>query len=76
MKTTPTGYPYEDGPALEDPFIRGVLIAFALVALALGFTLVLTPLLRYGLSPWWLASSIIIYPIIGLLQERKISGSM
>jgi hypothetical protein len=72
MKTRPTGYPYEDGPALEDPFIRGVLAAFAMVALAIGCTLMLTPLLRYGLSPWWLASFIAVYPIIGLLQERKI----
>lgn len=65
-----TAYPYEDGPALEDPFIRGVLIAFALVALAIGFTLVLTPLLRFGLDPWWIASFVIVQPIVGLLQKE------
>lgn len=70
MKTTPTGYPYEDGPALDDPFIRGVLIAFALVALAIGFTLVLTPLLRFGLNPWWIGSFAIVQPIIGLLRKE------
>jgi fatty acid desaturase len=78
MTTAPRGrYPYEDGPALDDPFIRGVLAAFAMVALAIGFAFLLTPLLRFGLSPWWLASFIVIYPIIGLLQtEGKRSGSM
>lgn len=70
MKTTSAGYPYEDGPALDDPFIRGVLIAFALVALAIGFTLVLTPLLRYGLNPWWIGSFVIVQPIIGLLRKE------
>jgi hypothetical protein len=63
-------YPYEDGPALEDPFIRGILIAFALIALAAGATMLFTPLLRFGLNPWWMASFVIVQPIIGLLQKE------
>jgi hypothetical protein len=62
--------PREDGPALADPFIRGVLAAFALVALALGATIIFTPLMRFGLSPWWLASFLIVQPFIGLLQKE------
>lgn len=64
-------YPYyKDGPALKDPIIRGILIAFALIALAIGATIVLTPLLRFGASPWWIASFIIVQPIIGLIQKE------
>ena len=68
-RNAPPRYPHEDGPALEDPLIRGILIAFALVAVAIGAAIMLTPLLRFGLSPWWLASFIVVHPIIGLLQE-------
>jgi hypothetical protein len=66
----PVPYPFEDKPALNDPFIRGVLIAFALIAFAIGATFIFTPLLRYGLSPWWLTSFIIVHPIIGLLRKE------
>lgn len=67
----PVPYPFEDGPALDDPFIRGLLIAFAMVALAIGATIVFTPLLRFGLSPWWLAYFIVAHPIVGLLQPAR-----
>lgn len=60
----------EDGPALDDPFIRAVIMAFALVALAIGFAILLTPLLRYGLNPWWIASFILVQPIVGLNQKN------
>lgn len=62
-------HPYQDGPALEDPFIRGILLAFAMVAIAVGATIVFTPLLRFGLNPWWLGTFVIFQPLIGLLQK-------
>jgi fatty acid desaturase len=71
MKTTPARHPYEDGPALADPVIRTIMTAFALVALAFGAAILLTPLLRFGLHPGWIGSFIIVQPIVGLIQERK-----
>lgn len=64
------GRQYKDGPALQDPFIRVVLLAFALMALAIGSTIVLTPLLRFGASPWWIAGFIVAQPIVGLVQKE------
>lgn len=59
----------QDGPAMRDPFIRALIMAFALVALAIGFAIVLTPLLRFGASPWWALSFIVVQPIVGLIQK-------
>lgn len=68
MKTAPA--PPEDGPALQDPFIRAIVAAFALVALAIGAAILLTPLLRFGLDPAWISAFIVAQPIIGLIQKQ------
>jgi hypothetical protein len=60
---------YEDGPALHDPVIRAIYGAFALACLSIGPAILFTPLLRYGASPWWLLTALLVQPILGLLPK-------